>query len=262
MISVGNMKKKWIALGLILIFSGLIMIPTGANLTSSAFVPESKDYPPVTNDWSISGYFEANRKLTLSITPNDEWAMLGGEFYGDIPPEFAMLNNTILSQHISYIYLRINITDPKGGITSFCALYFILESSRTWKQYLALEAVAVSSNDGGLKFPEYILSDKWEKYLYLDLNKDRAIFGITSYNGTYRVHIKEDPALKSLGPPLKLELRSERIVETHPYYFLVPVGGVIASAGVFSSIFGMKATTKPKRRKKRIYYIYRCNKRK
>jgi len=242
------MRKKWIAVGLILIFSGLIMIPMGMNTVSISFIPDPENFYTKTNTWNISGYFEKDRRLTLSITPAEKWGLVAGDFMGSLPDEFAKYNETIAGMvrtyHIDYIYLFINITDPKNGTTRFCALYFTVNNPNALFPPINPDpfVVAVSSNDGGLKFPDQLIVDREGNYLYLD-----DIWGITTYNGTYKISIWEDPELRALGSPLKLELQSARIIEEYPYYSLVPVGGVVVGTGVVSSLLGTKASKKTRK---------------
>jgi len=243
------MKKKWIAIGLILVLSGLIMIPIGINSTSIGFISDTKSPTYTeTNSWNISGYFKENRKLTLTITTNNKWGLMAADFWGDLPEEFAMLNETIKGLNMYYIYLTVNITDPKNGTTMFRVLYVTPKnpSSNTLAPPLRLFSVAVSFNDGGLKFPDELVV-KENNYLYLKEDVGGDVWGITTYSGTYKVSIKEDSTLKVFGPPLKLKLESALVVKESPYYFLVPIGGVVVSTGVVSSLLGTKASKKPRK---------------
>ena len=243
------MKKKWIAIGLTLVLSGLIMVPIGINSTSIGFIQDTKSPTYTeTNSWNISGYFKENRKLTLTITTNKRWGLIAAEFLGDLPEEFAVLNETLWGLNMYYIHLTVNVTDPKNGTTMFRVLYVTPKNppSNTLEPPLLLFSVAVSSNDGGLKFPDELVV-KENNYLYLKKDVGGDVWGITTYSGTYKVSIKEDPALKMFGPPLKLKLESALVVKESPYYFLVPIGGVVAGAGVVSSLLGTKASKKTRK---------------
>jgi len=232
------MKKNLAFAGLILTFAGIIIISIGTNTTSLTFKPEGSP-EIVYNSWNISRTFEKGHKLTLSITTNPKWGFLGADFSGDLPEEFSSLNETIISQHINFIYLRVNVTDRYGGVTGFCILYFVVETSQP---FLSLDpfAVAVSYNHGGLDFPDDLVMFKENNYLYL---KGKEITGITAYRGEYKVNIWKDPELKAYGDPVKLELKSELVVKEHPYYFLVPLGGITIGIGTTTSIWGTKKGT-------------------
>ena len=239
--------------GVILVFAGLLLIPLGIS-SKSRYFSSDLDSKRVTvyDSWSVSGSFEKNRKLTLSISPNPEWGWKAAEFAGAWPPEFSWLNKT-MREDTARVELRVNIIDPNNGTTSFLVLYLAGPSSETFKPPpLTFFGVAVSSNDGGLDFSGLIIQREGE-YLYLDPRVvDERICGITVYNGSYKVSIYKNPMLKFLGNPIKLELWSEIIVEDRPYLFLVPLGMGVSGFGLASSLWAVRRTSRRRLRKSRI----------
>ena len=245
------MHKGWLLVGMLFIIFGSLAAAVGVSATSLTFSNDD-DFKPVsvTKSWNISGYFEKNRRLTVSITVNRDWGVLAADYFGDLPPEFSKLNETLTLNKQYYIYLYVNVKDPKGGITRFCVLYFAVNDPQYIFPRLDLFAVAVSSNAGGLEFPDDLLVGKDNGYLYL--KREYKICGITHYDGVYNISIEEDPALTSIGPPLKLELSSQLVSVEHPYQFLTYIGGVFITGGAISFVAWKRDEIKRKKLRKRV----------
>jgi len=243
------LRRELLAFGIVLVFVGLLLIPVGVSSKSLYFASDTASERVTRHDsWSIEGYFEENRKLTLSIGTNPDWGWVAADFIGDFPKEFSKLESVLGNK--PFIYLRINVTDPDGGNTSFCVLYLQGPSGDTPEPPpLTVFGIAVSSNDGGLTFSGLEVPKQGE-YLYLDprIVGDK-ICGITTLKGVYKVSVRRDPTLSSLGNPRKLELWSEIIVEDHPYLFLVPLGIGISGFGLASSLWAVRRTSRRRLRK-------------
>lgn len=222
------MKKVLVGLGLICLLVGFLIILWAASyetkVNSSTFlVGETR------LSWEVSSLlsnFTAGNRLIFQITPAREWGFMLDPWQGtDFP---------IQKDHLS---IDISIIDPNGGKTNM-TVYFVEAGPAEIYVPIQFFAATVISNDGGLSMEkEYIIAEKNGTAYY---NYNNAVSGIVNYDGPYKVVIINDYALGT--KPLHLELYKQYVEREKPYFFLVPIGGIIIGIGFVLIVIAMRKT--------------------
>jgi len=101
-------SKKWIVVGLVFIFAGVILVARSMEPPQILSNKEWKDVSTVGNSYEVSGTFTAQEIVKLVVEPSANWLLEPA--ISDIP--------------VSHVFVYVNITDP-GGIQSWYELTFI-----------------------------------------------------------------------------------------------------------------------------------------
>jgi hypothetical protein len=225
------MRSKFLGLGLVLIFSGVV-ITSFYNAQSESYVHQQSYTKP--NAFQTWGYFSKGEELVLGIVPSDTWLTYIDFLESSVVPEFLDVT----------IRVEINNTDGQKTVVDLIFITYATTSG----DYARLSPQAAYTNftTGGLSNFEGATGE------------GGAIKGIVESSGTYTatlMGIPTDPnILYDLNiPPTSVSLSRFLIQKNYPYRGIWPIGVAFIVSGGFSSFWAKRQNKKQNSlRKKKI----------
>ncbi len=222
------MGNKLLALGLIFIFSGVI-VTAFYNVSGEKYVHKSTYTEH--NEFEVSGYFAEGDKLVLYIEPDQRetntfnWVYFAQE---DLPP------NLVEEVHDLTVQVEINNT---VGQRTVIDLVYVTYPDWSGGATLGLYMAYTNSSTGGL----------------IDLGEDpEGVKGIVETNGTYTARIiSPEILLKFNSTPTTMSLKRFVPQNFYPYRDMLPVGIALIGFGGFSAFWARKQRKKQRLLRKR-----------
>jgi len=214
------MMKWFLAVGLILITSGLIL--TG-NYRYSSEAVTSISVANTSQTWGLTANLTKDDKIVVLIYQGGDWPV------GLFDPEEET--------QLPLLYVGINITDPRGNLTLFLIRYI-----KSYERFpLSIMDINITVNEGGLDASSLY---KPNTNSYWDVG------GVVQFNGTYSFSVSHVYPHRD-EPPSKIDVRKGIVVTEYPFTNYLPIGVIVTTAGVTLSWFSLRDRTKLKSRKKR-----------
>lgn len=197
------MRKKLLALGLILLFVGVIF--TSSALQSDETVKEREDLvKSETFSWQISSHFTQGDKVRLSVAPGQDWRSFKEPPVEDVP--------------FPHKFVFINITDPNGKDSFFEVVYAEYEG------YFSLYDVRLVAGNG-----------------FDAQNSSSGIVGYARDTGIYNATVWGTLPPGGGPPTLTFSKMEELLIVTYPYSFLLYPGVVVLVVGAILSVLGARS---------------------
>jgi len=214
-------KKLPIAIGLLLIFVGLI-------LTSSYDVSVTSESWETTaaadNSWSITSNFNLGENFTLILA----WsAITYGEDLGELPANVTITANNEPTTEFQVYFLQ----DPNS-----------LPGQEQERQRIYVSRIELLHNDGNSLEVKY--------------DPPKQIGGIVKQAGTFEVRVHPPPdsfpwaGYPEPQPPNALRLLKIAIKRTYPYRDLLPVGAITGAFGAIVLVWKTRPNRNAMRRGK------------
>ena len=203
------MKKSWLISGILLLLTGLIVTSVMATWQEEKVV-SWRTVDGGRDKQEVSGNFTRGNRLSLKISPAEEWSMILDE-----TDEYRF----------KHFAAYITIVNPYGGETMLEAIF--VSPPNPQAQGLTLFLVKPISNDAELTFEKSNEKIEVNGTIYYS-----SISAIVNYDGLYRVSV--DPA------PQALSLYEETLGKEHPFMFLVPIGVTLMTIGAFQSAWTLR----------------------
>jgi hypothetical protein len=224
------MKKWLVAVGILLIISGLILFPSTSQDSKPTFRVESERVAIVKTSadekhWEVSGYLNKGDRMVVGITQGLDWPF--GRF--EPAPE---------NPEIALLYVFIDIIDPPPHNTK---TRFVVEYALRNQQLqgggplLAVWRINVTES-GGLNTTS-LLDPDGTTY--------QGIGGVTLYEGVYTVKVKGTFPPRE-WPPTSIEIRKGILIEEKPndsplLLRALPTATLI-TVGATTSVFGLRTS--------------------
>jgi len=221
------MKKLLLVIGILLIFTGLIVFSYSRNSVETVTTQTKGSAQGKWNAFCKENITE-NDMIVVNVNPGRDWWMLTN------PPQNP------------YLKIKVNLTDPLGGVTEF-EVYYVRPFGD--KEGILLPwNFSIISNNGALKVNE---------------NPDGTvpeIGGIAKLSGNYSVKVKQTMP----WPPSAIEIFKEIKNYKQPWISLSPVGISLIVIGTFFSVVSLKkkirkTRSSPRKRNLRKNKILRIN---
>jgi len=210
------MRKAFVALGIILLFAGVIV-------TSASAIPTEKSERSTVataprNEWEISGRLDEGNKLSVEFNPPNLDELL--------VPEPALK-------------LRVEVTNSHGGKT-----VFEMEFKRGFGGNTVLNNVTVVSKEDGLA-----VSNPPTEVGGIVPYTDDYLANITTRKTARYITPREE----EFWAPSNLRLVKEVVHKEYPYLFVLPIGIMLMVVGGSSSFWGVRSSKRKlqSRKKKR-----------
>jgi len=238
----GVSMKKWaIAVGIVILLSGLVAISFG----NQSKVDTIESNKTVEKQWSISDTFAKGLNITVDFQQSYDWSL---EFFeiSDDPPYHRK-------------YLWVNVTDTVANTNTTFKVTLVVPRG------IVGEAIYTSRLEvyppvNVTQHGATIVEDQPE------VNPDYGInLGVTRNDGLYIVTLAFDPQFAIVldkepsgkpythppGPPAVLRVHKVSEQTNYPYTFLLPVGASLGVIGIALPVWGAKSSKRKAIRKER-----------
>jgi hypothetical protein len=215
------MKIVFAALGLVLLFIGLIMVAF-ANIRYEKW-SQPMSVGIAYDSWSVSANYSSGEGLYVNIVANQKWLQI-----------YELGDPDTVFQY-GYIILHVDIMDPYGNKTRFQYRWVRWPSPTDPSVYVILPESSTILQNGSLIESESLRED------YVEPS------GVIRYSGTYTVNVTVigEPTVAGYhyprNPPASTELVKLVVITVEPYSYTLPVGVASFFGGVAASIFGVKS---------------------
>lgn len=220
------MKKSWLISGISLLLIGLIVTSVMATWQEQKVISRRTVDGGLDKE-EVSGNFTHGNRLSLVISPAQDWSMILDE-----TDEYPF----------KHFAADITIVNPYGGETQLEAIFVSPPNYQTGKTSLTLFLVKPLSNNA-----ELIFEKSNEKTEVNGTTYYNSISAIVKYDGFYNVSI--------YPVPHALNLYEETLGKEYPFLSLVPVGVTVMAIGAIQSGWTLKKH-KAKRHVKKLKILY------
>jgi hypothetical protein len=239
------MNKIAIALGTILILSGLILLSVQG---TQQLTLNGKDqwYKEVEEAWSIPpAYFKKGEILSLKYRIGANWGW---------PPNDSTSVEDIYLPRVKVLYVKFTETSS-GNYTEFAVILVIPDPPYDPSQISAIPRIEITHNGGVLSVLNYTVEDEHGTVQYYT---EENIGGMAKYNGSYAVatelYFEGGPKLQNIveennqthsewvdpDPPTNLYLYNLSVEISYPYKSLLIASPVTMGIGVVAFVWGTK----------------------
>ena len=239
------MNKIAIALGTILILSGLILLSVQG---TQQLTVNGKDqwYKEVEEAWSIPpAYFKKGEILSLKYRVGSNWGW---------PPNDSTSIEGILFERVKVLFVRFTETSS-GNYTEFAVILIIPAPPYDPSEISAHPRIEMTHNGGVLAVLNYTKVDEYGTVQYYT---EENIGGMAKYNASYAVatelYFEGGPKLQNIveennqthtewvdpDPPPNLYLYNLSVGVSYPYKSLLIASPVTIGIGVAAFVWGTK----------------------
>jgi len=219
-----EMRNTLMVLGTMFLIMGLVVALCGETFKTKVNIGSEITTGESRNSWEVSETFSngAEVRLILEIAAGKNWWLWFD--VTDLPPPLDKSKQ-----------VDVSIIDPKGGKTNITLYY--AQAGEAGQSVGVFFGATVNSNDGGLEMEgEYVISEYNKTKFY---NYNNRFSAIKKYNGFYHAIITNGYELGS--EPVRLTLKEQLFNLESPYFFLVPVGGLVMVIGIILYIVGWRS---------------------
>lgn len=225
--------KKALAIGLIILFTGIILTTSFATIQQRR--TQKLEIERVNDSWTISGFFEKDVNLTLEFRQHSDWSL---RFY--LEPDDVLLYRK---------HLWINITDTATG-------------NYTLFKVVLMPPLQYTPPSPPYLFNLYVASIEITHHGALIVeDSPNVIGGIAKNSGEYVAEcwlepewvddrdLQGNPWPHPASPPRDLYLYAVSVETTYPYGFLLPLGLSTVAIGMVATVWGVKGQKRKARHK-------------
>jgi hypothetical protein len=249
---VDNMKKEWLALGLLLILAGLVFLYfSNTSVYNDNYVPKASfDNHVYYNEGlptkvSLTAYFDVGQRFFFNFTNGRFWGVQYDQQYG-LEPAYTNFAPTTAIE--AYKTAEFYLYTPSGDAVQ-TEVYLVGGSEVFAVAYLNQSADFVPLLGGNLTFVNVGMEGTIERAgNYTVRVNDIAPDVMRSQTESYNITADFVNGISSPGgdPPLEMYLWTIVTVETKPYFVsFVSAGGVLLFVGTVSSVWAGR----PKKRR-------------
>jgi hypothetical protein len=242
------MNKIAIALGTILILSGLILLSVQGTqqLTINGKDHIYKQTDEENPEWSIPpAYFKKGEILSLKYRIGANWGW---------PPNDLTSIEGVVFERVKVLYVKFTETSS-GNYTEFAVFLIIPPPPYDPSQISAHPRIEITHNGGVLAVLNYTKVDEYGTVQYYT---EENIGGMAKYNGSYAVatelYFEGGPKLQNIveennqthtewvnpDPPTNLYLYNLSVEVSYPYKSLLIASPVTMGIGVVAFVWGTK----------------------